>query len=385
MTFRASLIAILCLLAAPCFTRAQQSSLDQFDAYARQAEALLDSQPDQAAIFYRKALALRPAWVDGWLYMGAALYQVDRYAEATDALRKGVALAPGHGMAWAFLGLAEAELDNAEQALADIRKGEALGLGANQPFEVAVRVKAARLLIQKSTFDEALSQLQPLQKKNETSLAVVETMGLCALAIPKKISELTPDQRALVQLAGKAAWDSASQRPAEAAAAYRGLLEKHGAAPGVRYAHGLYLMETDLAAALVDFQAEVKSNPAHWPAQLMVASLYIRQGNAEEALAALAQAIRSAPRHYRWICHAEIGRANLTADRLDAAVSHFETAARQMTGNAQVHYYLSQAYRRAGRKEDAQRESETFQQLMAQQDPLGVPSLRPFAAGAGKN
>ncbi|MBI5083747.1 MAG: tetratricopeptide repeat protein [Acidobacteria bacterium] len=385
MPIRFLIPAAVCMLAAPICASAQQSSMAQFEDYARRAEAVLDSQPEQAVQLYRKALAIRPAWVDGWLYLGAALYQMNREAEATDAFRKGVALAPGHGMAWAFLGLAEAELDNAEQALADIRKGEELGLGANLEFEVAVRVKAARMLVLNSTFDEALAQLQPLSKKNVDSQAVAETMGLCALAMPRKISELTPEQRELVQLAGKAAWDTVSQRPVEAAAAYRQMLERYPSAPGVRYAHGLYLMETDLAGALGEFQAEVKNNPGNWPAQLMVASLYIRQGSADEALAALGEAMKRVPPHFRWICHAEMGRANLTGDRIEAAIPHFERAAGLMPANAQIHYYLSQAYRRAGRKEDAQRESALFQKLMAQQDPLGVPSLRPFAGGAGKN
>jgi len=49
-----------------------------------------------------------------------------------------------------------------------------------------------------------------------------------------------------------------------------------------------------------------------------------------------------------------------------------------------VHYFLSEAFRRAGRKTDAQRESAEFEKLKVQQDPLAVPSLRPFAY-PGKN
>ena len=45
---------------------------------------------------------------------------------------------------------------------------------------------------------------------------------------------------------------------------------------------------------------------------------------------------------------------------------------------------LSQAFRRAGRTEDAQKETAEFQKLKVLQDPLGVPSLRSFA-NTGKN
>ena len=75
----------------------------------------------------------------------------------------------------------------------------------------------------------------------------------------------------------------------------------------------------------------------------------------------------------------------ITADRLDVAVKEFETATRQMPANAQLHFYLAQAYRRAGRKEDAQRESDAFEKLKVQQDPLAVPALRPFSVAPGRH
>src|SRR5579872_566239 len=155
------LLAVLCLQPA----RSQES----FDALAARAQALLDSRPAEAAGLYQQALALRSDWAEGWFYYGAALYQLDRFAEATDAFRKGIALAPGNGTAWAFLGLAEAQLDNSDQAVADMRKGEELGLGGNWQFEVAVRVKAAEVLVRTSAFDEALAQLIPLRRKDEDS------------------------------------------------------------------------------------------------------------------------------------------------------------------------------------------------------------------------
>ena len=102
----ARLALCLCLLSAAFQTaRAQVSTMDKFDDLARRAEALLDSQPAEAAGLYRQALALRPDWAEGWLYLGASFYQTGRYAEASDAFRKGTRLAPGVGMGWAFLGL----------------------------------------------------------------------------------------------------------------------------------------------------------------------------------------------------------------------------------------------------------------------------------------
>ncbi len=346
-----------------------------FDDLVRRAEAALDSRPAEAAALYRQALAIRPGWEEGWLYLGAAYYQLDRYAEATDAFRKGLKLSPQNGTAWAFLGLAEAELDNVEQALADIRKGEELGLGDNWAFQVAVRLKAAQVLIRSASFAEALAQLQPLALKNENSRPVVETMGLCALGVPASIAELSEARRAVVYAAGKAAWALANQHPEEAAAGYRELLARYPKEPGVHYAYGLYLMESDMTAALAAFQTEVQNDPKHWPALIVAASLHVRQGAVEPASQLLRQAIAIVPPAQRWVVHADLGRANLTADNLDAAIAEFETAVRLMPTNAQLRFHLSQAYRRKGRKEDADKQNAEFQRLKVREDPLGVPGL----------
>ena len=170
-----------------CCLYAQTPAREQFDDLSRRAQAALDGHPDEAIQLYKQALAIRPDWAEGHLYMGGALYQLGRYAEATDALRKGLDLAPVFANGWALLGLSESQLDDADQALADIRKGEEMGLGGNVPFETAVRVRAAQLLIRSSAYDEALEQLHPLRKYPNEPQAVEETMGLCALASPNSL------------------------------------------------------------------------------------------------------------------------------------------------------------------------------------------------------
>jgi tetratricopeptide (TPR) repeat protein len=373
----------LLFLTAPSM-RAQTSAKEKFEDLAHRAEAVLDSRPEEAAGLYKQALAIRPEWAEGWLYLGGALYQVRRYAEATDALRKGVELAPGVGTGWALLGLSESQLEDQDQALADIRKGEDLGLGTNTEFETAVRVRAAQLLIRSSAFDEALAQLQPLSKHHDNPPAVEEAMGLCVLAIPDDMAQLSPQRRAVVDLAGKVAWAFASQHPDAAAAGYRQLLEQYPNEPGVHYAYGLYLMETDLTAALAEFQKEALNNPKHWPALLVIASLQIRQGTPQQAIESLHAALKIVPAKYRWMCHTDLGRANLDANNVDAAIAELENAVRQMPSNANVHFFLADAFRRAGRKADAERERNEFEKMKVRQDPLGVPALHPFGY-SGKN
>jgi tetratricopeptide (TPR) repeat protein len=372
-------LLVLCpLLSINPVIRAQTPPKDTFDDLARRAQTLLDTHPEEAARLYKQLLAIHPEWAEGWLYMGGALYQLGRYAEATDALRKGVELAPARGTAWALLGLSESQLEDQDQALADIRKGEGLGLGANSRFETAVRLRAAQLLIRSSAFDEALAQLQALSKFPDTPPPVEEAMGLCVLALPEDMAQIPPPKRAVVDLAGKAAWAFASQHPEAAIAGYRQLLQQYPNEPGVHYAYGLYLIETDLNAALGEFQKEVQSNPKHWPALLAMASLQIRNGTPEQAIETVRAALKIVPAKYHWLCHTELGRANLAAGKIAEAIAELENAVRLMPANPNVHFFLAEAYRQAGRKADAEKERAEFEKAKVQQDPLGVPALHPF-------
>jgi predicted Zn-dependent protease len=152
----------------------------------------------------------------------------------------------------------------------------------------------------------------------------------------------------------------------------------------VHYAYGLFLLETDIKEALSEFQKEVLNNPKHWPAMLVIASIQIRQGTPEKAIETLHAAMQAVPTKYRWLCHLNLGRADLDANDATAAISELESAVRQMPSSADVHFFLAQAYREAGRKADAEREKTEFEKTKVQQDPLGVPALHPFGI-SGKN
>ena len=203
-------------------------------------------------------------------------------------------------------------------------------------------------------------------------------MGLCALASPDDMGQLSPQRRPVVDLAGKAAWSFATQRPDAAAAGYRQLLIQYPAEPGVHYAYGLFLMETDIKQALAEFQKEALNNPKHWPSLLVAASIQIRQGTPEKAIESLHAATKAVPVKYHWLYHLDMGRANLDANDATAAISELEAAVRQMPSSASAHFFLAEAYREAGRKTDAEKEKAEFEKAKVQQDRFAVPPLHPF-------
>jgi tetratricopeptide (TPR) repeat protein len=361
------------LLTCVLLARIAAAQTDSFDDLARRAQGALDSDPAQAASLFKQALEQRPAWPEGWFYLGGALFRVDRYTEARDAFNKGLDLSPRNGAAWGFLGLAEYELGHMDAARTAIDKGETLGLGPNTGFEAAVRQRAALILIRSSLFDQAMSQLQPLSKHEENSPAVVEAVGLCSLAMAIDPAKLTESRRKIVDMAGKAMWAATSQRPKDAKEGFDKLLATYPNEPGVHYAVGLFRMDNDQHSALAEFEKELRGNPDHWPTLLVAAFLETRQGTPDVALQMAERARKLAPASFFWLCDAEMGRALLAKDQPEKAVPVFERAVKLQPDNAQTHFYLVQAYRRVGRKSDAQHERDEFVRLKAQQDPQSLP------------
>ncbi len=372
-----ALLAVGCsaILASP-----PQSPPPTFDQLQSQALSLIDSDPEQAANLLRQALALQDSWAEGWFYLGGSLYRLNRYSEAVDAFHRGLELNPKVGTAWAFLGMAEHELKQDDQALADIRRSESFGVHKDPKFEAAARLVAANILIKRSLFDQALWQVLSLSKYPDMPQAAKDTAGLIALTIPKDFNDLPPEKQKLVRLAGEAQWAAVGQRSEESVAAFTRLLAEYPNEPGVHYAHGLFLLSSNEHAAIEEFQTELKINPTHWETMLVNAFLLSRSGDVEGALANVEKARTLAPSTYEWLCDAEAGRAYQTAGETDKAIVQFESAIKLSPDNAELHHFLEQAYKRAGRKADSQRESEIFLKLKAAEDPHGVPN----ASGDGR-
>ncbi len=340
---------------------------------AQKAQTLLDSDPAQAAGIYQQILKNRPDWAEGWLYLGAALYATNQDQQAIEALKHGVQLAPKQGPAWGFMGLSEYRLNHPDAALSDIGRGESLGLGINHGFESAVRQTAALILVDKSRFDEALAQLQPLANYQDDSPGVVTAAGLAALALPRKPAELDAGQQQMVGLAGQGQWNAIRREPAKAEAAYQELLRRFPRGRGVHYAYGLFLMESDQKAALDQFHLATEAHPDLWPAWIVSATLETKNGNPEAALADLGKARQLAPSNYGWLCDAETGRADLALGRMDGAIAELKAAVVAQPAYAQLHHLLAQAYRRNGNAAEAAKQEAEFERLTERTDPAVLP------------
>src|SRR3954454_1028092 len=111
------------LLFAPAVDTPEFAALGKQAAAAREAHKL-----DQAIQLYRRALRLKPAWAEGWWYLGTIQYDKNSYAAARESLGHLVKLEPKAGAGWVMLGLAEFETKAYVEALPHIERGLSLGV-----------------------------------------------------------------------------------------------------------------------------------------------------------------------------------------------------------------------------------------------------------------
>src|SRR5438105_8913939 len=116
------------LLGSNAAGQTKSASLDFATLSQRAAEASQQNRLDDAKALYRKALALRPRWKEGWWSLGTIEYDQNHYAQAARDFEKLIAIDPANGTAHAMLGLCNFELSQDDPALKNLLKAEQLGV-----------------------------------------------------------------------------------------------------------------------------------------------------------------------------------------------------------------------------------------------------------------
>lgn len=146
----------------------------------------------------------------------------------------------------------------------------------------------------------------------------------------------------------------------EAAEEYRAVLAKDPHMPGMHYRLGrLLLSETDAPpsnkdAAKVEFEEELKIDPNNAGAEFVLGELSRQSELWPDAIAHFSRATKLDAAFAD--AYIGLGRALMGTNKAAEAVPPLETAARLQPDNPVVHFQLATAYRRAGRKADADRE-----------------------------
>jgi tetratricopeptide (TPR) repeat protein len=334
----------------------------EFDKLSKQAdEAREAGRLDEAVTLYNNALRVKPTWVEGWWYLGSIFYDRERHVEAREALRNLLSIQSKNGPAWALIGLCEFQLKNYETALADIQNSRILGLGGNKALIAVARYHAAIIMTRLEQYELGYEVLRDFAREGNQSMSVIEALGINALRMPFLPSEVSPDKREMILLAGRAFYYMAARQVQDTERAFQELVSRYPQTPNVNYAHGVFLLIDTPDAALEAFKRELKVSPTHIPALLQIAFEYLKRNEFEAAKPFAEQAVQISPNLFA--THNALGRVLLELGKVDEAIKQLEIGVQLAPDSPEMRFALAKAYARAGRKEEAAKERALFMQL----------------------
>jgi tetratricopeptide (TPR) repeat protein len=340
---------------------AARSSSEDFAALAVQAKAAREaSRIDEAVALYRRALAVRADWEEGWWYLGTLEYERGRGSEAHEAFTRFVELKPDSGPGFTLRGLSTA-LTDPVAALEDLQKGLGLGLGGNAELTRAGRHQEALGLLKSGQFERAVQPLTLLARTTPEAPWLVSAIGLLVLRLPALPSEVPAERRELLLAAGRAGYLHLALRAEQAAKAYEALVAAHPNEPWVHYAHGVFLLRSDSDKALAELAREIEIKPDNVMAHLEIAFERIVRGEYEQARPVAERAASLAPGLFA--ARNALGRVLVELGEVERGTLELEEAVRLAPELPELHFALARAYAKAGRAEDAARERATFAEL----------------------
>ena len=338
------------------------------DRLAKQAEqARQDNRVNDAIALYKKGVALKPSWGEGWWNLGSLYYDLDDYTQGRDAFRHLAALDPKSGIAWTMLGLCEFQTRQYDLSLSHLGRGRALGTGGSDSISDVARYHLALLLTRSGDYEQALKELAVFAQRDRNLPDYVEAMGIAALRKPVLPSELPPTERELVMDTGRAMYDATSRKARNAESDFRMLLDKYPNQANIHYLYGTSLLNSDSERALAEMKKELDISPMHVPALVAIAAELLRAEDYKSALPYAEKAIEADANSFP--AHAILGRI-LVEGGIDKprGVKELELARNLEPTSPQVRIALASAYAKVGRNEEAAKERQEFQTLRKESD-----------------
>jgi predicted Zn-dependent protease len=368
------LVAFLVFVSQSVWPQSKSTSSSGFNALAQKADAARDAEHlGEAVGLYRRALALRPSWKEGWWSLGTILYDQNSFAPGAQAFRKLLAYDGQNGTAYLMLALCEYQLDQDDAAIGHIQSAKKLGIRKDDQLLHVLQYHEAMLQLRKGHFESAQAVLRMLVAEGVLSDELNAALGMGALMLrPKGAPAEGTDGHALVLRVGSAESLNLERKSDEARAAYKSLVQENPNFPNIHYAYGRLLLGTqDADAAIAEFQQEIKNNPANVHARLQIASSYYRT-DSQAGIPFAREAVELQPGYP--FGHYLLGLLYFDSGDTEHAIPELEKAAHLVPQEAQFYFALGNAYAKAGRKQDASRARATFVRLRKEGDGQGGPS-----------
>ena len=293
-----------------------------------------------------------------WWRVGRTLYERGFYREAWSCFNNMAWVAPDDGRSRAMQGMCEYHLREYEQALIHLQQGRTQGWEDDEVLRREARLTAGLLLNRMGEFEAAFETLRRFAEGDWVVEDVFLGLGLSFLQLAYLPSEIPPESRPVVRLAGDAVWAATNFSYHLADALFQQLVRKYPRHPGVHYAYGVYLMRDRKDQGLREFLAELEVDPRHVPSLLQLAFEHMVRSEYEEALEYARRAAAVDPSSYR--VQYAIGLALLEQGETAMAIAALEKSVAVAPEVPEPHLALARAYQKVGRLADAAREREAF-------------------------
>lgn len=334
------------------------------DLSSRAAAAEKSGDLASAVESYEQALQLRPNWDEGRWHLSMLEFSSAHYPEAMAALKVCVAHQPKYGTAWAMLGLAEFASKDYDNALIHLQRGQDLGMGGTPESLQIARYRLGMLLNRSGEFDQAADILGSAAESGPLEQQVQFALGMSLLHVAAFPDQVDPSQHVLMQTAGAIALNLQKSKYDDAFAKFNIILRDYPQVPFVHYACGTaHAALSEYAQAESEFRKEMAISPKSELPYVRLASAFLRQFRAADALPLAKEAVQlnpdSAAAHYM------LGRSYLETGDTATAITELETSEKMAPSSPEVHFNLAKAYARAKLTDKAKEERTIFAQLNA--------------------
>jgi tetratricopeptide (TPR) repeat protein len=342
-------------------------------ALEQQVQAYLqDRKPELAIPVLRQIVSLDPANLNGQGNLGVLLFFDGRYAEAIPHLRAALRLKPDLWRIAALLGIAEKRTGGQAEARKHLE--QAFPNLEEKNIQLQAGLELIELYSASAESGKALSLAVKLQELAPESPRV----PFVAFQIARQVMDesllnlmmIAPDSAEMHMIMANELARQGNQ--ADSIAHYRDAIRRNASLPGAHFE----LAEQLRAASDPALNAQAEQE---YKAALEVNRFDAKSWRQLGAILAAKGEFKAAKEHYRKAlalnphdAEAKTGLANalVSTDRSDEAMSLLTSALKDDPTNIAAHYRLSLLYRRAGRTEDAQRETEAFEHYKAVRDKL---------------
>jgi tetratricopeptide (TPR) repeat protein len=230
----------------------------------------------------------------------------------------------------------------------------------------SVGLDIVRCAMESGEVDVAIAAMQTLLRENpgdaEVLYRAVHFYSNLSVHASRQLMVRTPGSAQAHQLnaealEGQGKWEDAARE-------YRGILEREPGFPGIHFRLGRLILSqppapTTEAEARREFEAELKINPSNVEAEYVLGELD-RQGELwPSAVDHFSKAAKLDPAFVE--AQFGLGRALLSLNKPAEAIAPLEAAVRLQGTNPANHFLLGAAYRRSGRKADADREMQAYE------------------------